>query len=104
MPLRLPLGPSLTGTGLAPTLALGGGSGQGVQNYFYPGFAATITASWDWVISDLGCVLQMWSARRIPTLFRWLVAIETLALSKAWYLVEILPLPLTLLAASAALL
>ncbi len=60
---------------------------------YTPVFSATVSVSWDRVAAGVERALQMWSARRLPTLRQRSLAVETFALSKAWYLAQILPLP-----------
>jgi hypothetical protein len=60
---------------------------------YTPAFASTISASWDRVAAGVERALQMWAARRLPTLRQRSLAVETFALSKAWYMAQILPLP-----------
>jgi hypothetical protein len=60
-----------------------------------PQFAATLAASWDLVIGGIEKVLREWATRRLPTLRQRAAAVETFAVSKAWYLAQILPLPST---------
>jgi hypothetical protein len=57
---------------------------------YAPVFASTVSASWDRVAAGVERALQMWSARRLPTLRQRSLAVETFALSKAWYLAQIL--------------
>jgi hypothetical protein len=54
-------------------------------------FNSTVSASWDRVAAGVERVLQMWSARRLPTLCQRSLVVESFALSKVWYL----PLPPT---------
>ena len=58
-----------------------------------PVHAATVRATWDRVISGIERTLHQWQARRLPTLRQRAQALETFALSKAWYFAQILPLP-----------
>jgi hypothetical protein len=60
---------------------------------YTPVFSSTVSVSWDRVTAGVERALQMWSARRLPTLRQCSSAVETFALSKAWYLAQILPLP-----------
>jgi hypothetical protein len=60
-----------------------------------PQFSATLAACWDFVIGGIEKVLRELTARRLPTLRQQAVALETFAVSKAWYLAQILPLPAT---------
>jgi hypothetical protein len=59
---------------------------------YTPVFSSTVSVSWDRVAAGVERVLQIWSARRLPTLRQRSLAVETFALSKAWYLAQILPL------------
>jgi hypothetical protein len=58
-----------------------------------PVFAASVAASWDLVAAGVERVLLEWAARRLPTLRHRARALETFALSKAWYLAQIIPMP-----------
>jgi hypothetical protein len=58
-----------------------------------PQFSVTIAASWDFVIGGIEKVLRELTARRLPTLRQRAAALEAFAVSKAWYLAQILPLP-----------
>ncbi len=60
---------------------------------YTPVFNSTVSVSWDRVAAGVERALQMWSTRRLPTLRQRSLAVETFALSKAWYLAQILPLP-----------
>jgi hypothetical protein len=60
---------------------------------FTPTHKGTVSASWDRVIAGIEKVLSMWQARGLPTLRQKAQALEVYALSKAWYLAQILPLP-----------
>jgi hypothetical protein len=53
----------------------------------------TVAASWDRVIGGVERTLALWMARRLPTLCQRAQALEVYALSRAWYLAQILPLP-----------
>ncbi len=57
-----------------------------------------MTASLDRVIAGIKKVLGMWQAQGLPTLRQEVHALEVYALSKAWNLAQILPLPKTLAA------
>jgi hypothetical protein len=58
-----------------------------------PVFAASVAASWELVAAGVERVLLEWAARRLPTLRQRARALETFALSKAWYLAQIIPMP-----------
>jgi hypothetical protein len=60
---------------------------------FTPTHQETVAASWERVIAGIEKVLNMWQARRLPTLRQKAQALEVYGLSKAWYLAQILPLP-----------
>jgi hypothetical protein len=60
---------------------------------FTPTHQETVVASWERVIAGIEKVLNMWQARRLPTLRQKAQALEVYGLSKAWYLAQILPLP-----------
>jgi len=58
----------------------------------------TVRLSWDRVISGLESVLQLWTARFLPTLLVRRQALEVYAFSTLWYLAQIIPLPTPALA------
>ncbi len=53
----------------------------------------TVQASWDRVIAGIENVLRQWTARHLPTLLQRSPVLETFALSKAWYMAQILEFP-----------
>ncbi len=53
----------------------------------------TVQASWDRVLTGIEGVLRQWTARHLPTLLQRSQVLEVFALSKAWYMAQILPLP-----------
>jgi hypothetical protein len=58
-----------------------------------PIFATSVSASWELVAADVERVQFEWAARCLPNLRQMASALETFALSKAWYLTQILPMP-----------
>jgi hypothetical protein len=58
-----------------------------------PVFATSVSASWELVTAGVERVLLEWAARRLPTLRQRARALETFALSKVWYLAQIIPMP-----------
>ncbi len=60
---------------------------------YTPVFNSTVSVSWDRVAAGVERVLQMWSARRLPTLRQRSLAVETFALSKAYTLPKSCPSP-----------
>jgi hypothetical protein len=60
-----------------------------------PVCTTSVSASWELVVAGVERVLLEWAARRLPTLRRRARALDTFALSKAWYLAQILPMPAT---------
>jgi hypothetical protein len=60
---------------------------------FTPTHRGTVAASWDCFIWGIERVLHIWQARFLPTLMQKAQALEVYALSKAWHLAQILPLP-----------
>jgi hypothetical protein len=58
-----------------------------------PVFATSVSASWELVAAGVERVLLEWAARRLPTLRQRARALETFALSKVWYLAQIIPMP-----------
>jgi hypothetical protein len=58
-----------------------------------PVFATSVSASWELVAAGVERVLLEWAARRLPTLRQRARALETFALSRAWYLAQIIPMP-----------
>jgi hypothetical protein len=59
---------------------------------FTPTHKGTVAASWDRVIGGIEKVLHIWQALSLPMLRQKAQALEIYALSKAWYLAQILPL------------
>ena len=60
---------------------------------FYPTVQDTIKASWDTCKTGINNCLQSWSSRTLPTLSQRVQIINTFALSKLWYLAQVLPIP-----------
>ena len=58
-----------------------------------PTLDATIVSSWAACSRGVTAALNFWASRRIPTLRLRRDAMETFALSKLWYLCQILPMP-----------
>ena len=58
-----------------------------------PTLEATMAASWAACTRGVTAALNFWASRRIPTLRLRRDALETFALSKLWYLCQILPMP-----------
>ena len=63
----------------------------GVQ--FKPTVKATVVASWENCLQGFKKCLLSWSSRMLPTLQQRVFVISTFAMSKLWYLGQILPLP-----------
>jgi hypothetical protein len=74
--------------GLASALAVDQAKVFGVT--YTPVFNSTVSVSWDRVAAG---VERAPTAHRLPTLRQRSLAVETFALSKTWYLAQILPLP-----------
>jgi hypothetical protein len=58
-----------------------------------PTFPLTSTLSWDRVVAKFEATLNVWAARRLPTLALRRLALEVYGFSMLWYLAQILPLP-----------
>jgi len=58
-----------------------------------PELDSTVEESWLSTIRGLQSTLNLWSTRCLPTLLLRRQALEVFALSKIWYLAQILPLP-----------
>ena len=61
--------------------------------HFAPSFHNTLQLSWDHTVSGLEVTLRMWSSRSLPFLAQKRQILHTYALSKLWYLAQILSLP-----------
>ncbi len=61
--------------------------------YFTPNFEATQRVSWERTVGGLEATLRMWAARALPYLSQRRQILHVYALSKLWYLAQILPLP-----------
>ncbi|MBM3939095.1 MAG: hypothetical protein FJ333_10665, partial [Sphingomonadales bacterium] len=58
-----------------------------------PAFEDTVRLSWDYTVGGLEATLRMWSARALPYLTQRSQVLHTFAMSKLWYMAQILPLP-----------
>ena len=67
----------------------------GVQ--FMPRVGDTIAASWSRCLEGFRKCLLSWSSRMLPTLQQRVFVLNTFALSKLWYLAQVLPLPRNIL-------
>ena len=65
--------------------------------HFTPVFNNTLQLSWDYTVRGLEATLRMWSSRSLPFLSQRRQILHTYALSKLWYMAQILPLPKTFL-------
>lgn len=61
--------------------------------HFAPDFQSTVQLSWDKTVGGLEATLAMWKIRNLPFLSQKRQVLHTFALSKLWYLAQILPLP-----------
>ena len=61
--------------------------------HFAPDFPTTLQLSWDHTVSGLEATLRMWASRSLPFLAQRRQILHSYALSKLWYLAQILPLP-----------
>ncbi len=60
---------------------------------FAPDFTSTVQLSWERVVGGLEATLRLWTSRSLPHLMQKKEVLHTYALSKLWYLAQILPLP-----------
>lgn len=60
---------------------------------FLPTVSKTIKASWETCITGFRNCIQSWSSRHLPTLSQRVMVLNTFAMSKLWYLAQILPIP-----------
>ena len=65
--------------------------------HFTPTFATTLQLSWEHTVGGLEATIRMWASRYLPYLSQRRQILHTYALSKLWYLAQILPLPKTFL-------
>jgi len=59
---------------------------------FHPKFADTLNHSWQACFQGFKCI-QSWSSRNLPTLLQRVRVLNVFALSKLWYLAQVLPIP-----------
>jgi exonuclease III len=60
---------------------------------FFPTVIETIQASWSSCVEGVEKCIMSWSSRLLPTLSQRSTILSTFALSKLWYLGQVLPLP-----------
>jgi hypothetical protein len=60
---------------------------------FTPAHKGTVVASWNRIIAGIEKMLIVWQACGLPTIRQKAQALKVNALSNAWYLPQILPLP-----------
>lgn len=63
----------------------------GIQ--FHPTITETIQVSWETCRMGFSKCLRSWAARSLPTLMQRVQVIQSFALSKLWYLGQVLPIP-----------
>ena len=60
---------------------------------FLPTVSQSVNASWEaCIIGFRNCILS-WSSRHLPTLSQRVMVLKTFAMSKLWYLAQVLPIP-----------
>ena len=60
---------------------------------FHPKFVDTLNHSWQECFQGFNKCIQSWSSRNLPTLLQRVRVLNVFALSKLWYLAQVLPLP-----------
>ena len=61
--------------------------------HFHPTYEETVQASWQACLTGVRKCLMSWASRALPTLSQRVKVLETYALSKLWYLAQVIPLP-----------